>query len=521
MDHGQIARPVAALAAIKQQIHKPRMHRSPIISRGMFILALFANLSCVAVSPAPQIERHSQIELKPCRFPNHKSELLCGKYAVYENRTAMSGRMILLNVVVAPAYTKAPQPDPVFFLAGGPGQGQARIASAGEDALMRELRRDRDIIFIDQRGTGNSNSLDCSLNPKNAVQNYFIELFIPERVARCQRTLGEKAELQFYTTAIAVEDLAQVRAALGYEKINLYGVSYGTLVAFEYLRRYPQSIRALALAGVSTAAAKLPLQFAQGTERAMKRLLQDCSADPACAAAYPNLTNEFATVLAKLDDGAVTFEFQDQTRNDSEVVRLSRSVFVEQLRLMLYNHVSARLIPLMIHAAAHGDWTVFAKIRARSSGNSAFAASTGVYFTVTCSESVPFITENAIVKYTNGTIVDDYRVRRHQRACQEWPRAPVLADFLEPVKSATPVLMLSGEIDPATPFEFAQAALTDLPNGRHIILRNTAHSFASECARELIVKFIAEGSAKDLDESCAAHLRRPPFLTELPAPYSH
>jgi hypothetical protein len=97
----------------------------------------------------------------------------------------------------------------------------------------------------------------------------------------------------------------------------------------------------------------------------------------------------------------------------------------------------------------------------------------------------------------------------------------VLADFLEPVKSATPVLMLSGEIDPATPFEFAQSALTNLANGRHIILRNTPHSYGSECASYLIVKFIAEGSAKDLDESCAARLRRPPFLTELPAPYSH
>ncbi len=497
------------------------MHRSPIISRGMFILALFANLSCVAVSTAPQIERHSQIELKPCRFANHKSDLLCGKYAVYENRAAMSGRMISLNVIVAPAYASAPQPDPVFFLAGGPGQGQARIASASEDALMRELRRDRDLIFIDQRGTGNSNNLDCSLNPRNTVQDYFTELFIPEQVARCQRTLSEKAELQFYTTNVAVEDLAQVRAALGYEKINLYGVSYGTLVALEYLRRFPQDVRTLALAGVSTPAAQLPLQFAQGTERAMKRLLEDCSADPACAAAYPNLTNEFAIVLVQLDGGAFTTGFHGQTRNDSEPVRLSRAVFVEQLRLMLYNHGSARLIPLMIHAAAHGDWTVFAKIRARSSGNSVFAASTGVYFTVTCSESVPFITENDIVKYTNGTIVDEYRVRRHQRACQEWPRAPVLAEFLESVKSAAPALMLSGEIDPATPFEFAQAALTDLPNGRHIILRNTPHSYGSECASHLIVKFIAEGSAKDLDESCAARLRRPPFLTELLAPYSH
>jgi pimeloyl-ACP methyl ester carboxylesterase len=277
----------------------------PIIYLGLLFLALVANLSCAVHSSTRQTVRQGQIDLKPCRFPNHKSDLLCGKYAVHENRAAMSGRMISLNVVVAPAYAIAPQPDPVFFLAGGPGQGQARIASAGENALMRELRRDRDLVFIDQRGTGESNSLDCSLSPRNTVQDYFAELFIPEPIARCRRTLSEKAELQFYTTPIAVEDLAQLRSALGYEKINIYGESYGTLAALEYLRRYPQDVRTLALAGVSTPAAKLPLQFAQGTERAMKRLLQDCSADPACAAVFPNLANEFAKVLAKLAGGAV------------------------------------------------------------------------------------------------------------------------------------------------------------------------------------------------------------------------
>jgi pimeloyl-ACP methyl ester carboxylesterase len=496
------------------------MHCRLITAIGL-LLAIFLNLSCVTAPPAPQVETHSRINLIPCQFPNYKSALLCGKYDVYENRAAMSGRMIGLNILVAPASSNSPRPDPIFFLAGGPGQGQARMASAGEDALMRALRRDRDLVFVDQRGTGDSHSLQCNLNaPRNDGQSYFAELFLPEQVRACQKILAEKADLRYYTTSLAVDDLEEIRAALQYEKINFYGVSYGTVTALEYLRRYPKRVRSLALAGVSPPAAKLPLQFAQGTERAMTRLLSDCNADPGCNAAYGNFRKDLAAVLARLDGGPVVFDFPNPRSKVTEPVSLSRNVFVEQLRLMLYNHESMRLIPLMVHAAAQEDWSVFAKIKSQSRGNATFAATTGVYFTITCSESVPYITEAEIAHRTAGTILGEYRTRRHQRACEEWPRAALPEDYFEPVKSALPVLMLSGDIDPSTPMELAEAASKFLPNAKQIILRNTPHSYGSDCAQKLILEFIASGSAQELDASCAARLRRPPFLTELPARYN-
>ena len=433
----------------------------------------------------------------------------------------MSGRMITLNILVAPASSNSPRPDPIFFLAGGPGQGQARMASAGEDALMRALRRDRDLVFVDQRGTGDSHSLQCSLNTqRNDGQSYFAELFLPEQVRACQKLLAEKADLRYYTTPLAVDDLDDIRAALQYEKINLYGISYGTVTAVEYLRRYPERIRSLALVGVSSPAAKLPLQFAQGTERAMTRLLSDCSADPGCNAAYGNFRKDLAAVLTKLDSGPVLFDFSNPRSKVTEPVTLSRNVFVEQLRLMLYNHESMRLIPLMVHAAAQGDWSVFAKIKSQSRGNTAFTATTGVYFTITCSESVPYITEAEITRHNAGTILGENRTRRHQRACEEWPRATLPEDYFAPVKSVLPVLMLSGDIDPSTPMELAEAASKFLPNGRQIILRNTPHSYGSDCAQNLIIEFIDHESAQELDASCAARLRRSAFLTELPARYN-
>ena len=252
----------------------------------------------------------------------------------------------------------------------------------------------------------------------------------------------------------------------------------------------------------------------------MTRLLSDCNADPGCNAAYGNFRKDLAAVLTKLDGGPVVFDFFNPRSKVTEQVSLSRNVFAEQLRLMLYNHESMRLIPLMVNSAARGDWSVFAKIKSQSRGNTAFAATTGVYFTITCSESVPYITEAEITLHNAGTILGEYRVRRHQQACKEWPRASLPNSYFEPINSSLPVLMLSGDIDPSTPIELAEAASKFLPNGRQIILRNTPHNYGSDCAQNLIIEFIDHGSTQKLDASCAARLRRPPFLTELPARYN-
>jgi pimeloyl-ACP methyl ester carboxylesterase len=252
----------------------------------------------------------------------------------------------------------------------------------------------------------------------------------------------------------------------------------------------------------------------------MTRLLRDCDADPGCNAAYGNFRKEFAAVLTKLDAGPVLFDFYNPRSKATEPVSLSRNVFVEQLRLMLYNHESMRLIPLMVHSAAQGNWSVFAKIKSQPRGNTAFAATTGVYFTITCSESVPYITETEITHHNAETILGEYRVRRHQQACKEWPRAALSHSYFEPIKSPLPVLILSGDIDPSTPMELAEEVSKFLPNARQIILRNTPHSYGSDCAQNLITEFISHGSAKELDATCATRLRRPPFLTGLPTRYN-
>lgn len=484
-----------------------------------FVIGL--NLSCASARPTTPMPRAQfRVDLQPCRASNHKSELLCGTHFVYEDRAAGTGRMIGLNIIVVPALASKPAPDPVFFLAGGPGQGAATIAQAGEDALMRELRRERDLVYIDQRGTGRSKPLRCATTgDRGSLQTSFRDIFDLEMIRSCRRRLEKDADLKLYTTFIAMEDVEEIRQALGYDKINLYGVSYGTRSALEYLRRYPAGVRSALLAGVATPAAKLPLHFAKGTERAMERLIDDCAADDGCHSTFPRLKSDFAVALRAFADGPVSIEMIHPATKAKEMVSLSRGVFTERVRLMLYDHAASSLVPFLIHRAARGDWLPFAKVAATPFLAPAYSLALGTYLTITCSESVPFIEASEIVRETSDTFLGDYRTVRHQSACDAWPRSDSPGDFFLPVKSVVPILLLSGDMDPATPMEFAKALTQDLPNSRQIVLRNTAHSYNSDCARALAVEFIAKGSAQRLNARCAEIMRRPRFLTESPERY--
>jgi pimeloyl-ACP methyl ester carboxylesterase len=497
------------------------MPRTSTIQNLLLCLLLPLASSCAALAPLlGRTVAHGQIDLRSCRFPNHSTELLCGKYEVHENRLAKSGRTITLNVLIAPALTPNPAPDPVFFLAGGPGQGAARIARAGEDRLMRELRRERDLVFIDQRGTGDSNRLGCAVAGDAArLQNYFRDVFEAQTVIACRQRFEGSYDLKFYTTPIAMDDMEDVRRALGYEKINLYAASYGTVGALEYLRRHSDRVRAAVLAGVITPSAKLPLQFAKGAQQAMDRLIADCDADENCRATFPHLRNDFSTVLEVFAKGPVRFELTPPQSRTTQMVMLSRGVFTERLRLMLNDHSSAALLPLLIHRAAQGDWGPFGNVAVRPSNSPAYTLALGTYLTTTCSESLAFVDPLELAERTAGTFLGDYRVQRHLSACAEWPRGDIPETFLQTVESEVPVLMLSGDIDPATPTEFGQAAARHLKNSLQIILRNTPHSYTLACARELTVAFISNGISERLDAACAQNIRRPAFLTELPERY--
>ena len=280
------------------------------------------------------------------------------------------------------------------------------------------------------------------------------------------------------------------------------------------MRQHPEHVRSVFLVGVATPNIKQPLLFPRSAQHAMDMLFVDCAADDLCHISFPDLEKEFASVLARFDGGPQLVELIDPTTKQKVKIKLFRSSFVEHLRLAMYTTGSQRFVPLIIHRAFANDYLPFEVAALRL--NPGAGAARGMYFTVTCSEGVPFITEQDVADQTRGTFVGPERVTRHMAACQEWPKGDIPSNYIAPVKSDLPVLMISGEVDGSSPPWFAENAVKFLPNGRLLKIRYLGHQAGDPCLRDIFRDFVAAGSAKNLDTTCAEQIRRPPFATEMP-----
>lgn len=456
------------------------------------------------------------IHLRPCEVQFVQGGGKCGIYDVFENRTTKTGRKLSLNILVIPAASATPAPDPVFWLEGGPGGAATQAAGPVSQKYLQGLRDDHDLVFVDERGTGKSNPLKCDdigESPVN-LDHYFGKLFPADLIRACREKLEKVADLKQYTTLIAMDDLEEVRNALGYKQINLAGASYGTLAAQVYIRKYPDRVRSAFLVGVVTPGFKLPLPFAGAAQNALGLLFQDCAADSECHSAFPNLKDEFYAVLARFDQGAMEVKIIDPATKQERPITLERENYVEHIRALLYSTMSARFVPLVVHRAFLSDFVPFGAmaIRVNLGGPS---TSRGLYFSRTCAESIPFITEKEIVESTRATFLGDRRVRAHIGACAEWPRGDVPKNFTNRVRAQTPLIMFSGEADGSTPPWIATDALNLWPNGRQIIARHTGHQIDGPCTWNLMSGFIRTGSVGQLDSSCIEAAHRPRFATDL------
>ncbi len=468
---------------------------------------------------ASQMMMRGRLKLEPCNLPNLRQDARCAKYEVFEDRAAKSGRKIALNLVVLPATGDKPASDPVFFLAGGPGQGAASLV-AGAGDFLPSISREREIVFVDQRGTGESNILDCTLRgDRNDMHSYFNEAYTADAVRACRATLEKKANLALYTTPIAMDDLNEVRDALGYERINLYGGSYGTNAALVYLRQHPDRVRSVVLKGVAPTDYKLPLAFAKGVQHALDRLMDDCAADATCHKTFPKLKEEFLSVLTRLDKTPASFEAVNPVTGEAQQLIMSRANFMENLRVMLYVPELTALLPLIIHSAYESDYIPFATYAFALVRGIDTQIARGMQLSVLCSEHIPFITDADLARETKGTYYGDAHTLDLRRACTEWPSVKAPASFLEPVKSNVPVLMVSGDVDPVTPPAYAAAAARSLPNSRQIVIHNGTHLTASDCIDNLVAQFLSKGTAATLDTSCADAIKRPPFTFEYPVQF--
>lgn len=484
------------------------------VSRRRVALCLAAALIAVvsAAGRGRTARAVAAIELRPCQIGGISDTARCGSFDVYENRSAGRGRRIALHIVVLPA-TGSSRREPVFWLEGGPGGAATDSIGPVSQQYLRGVRVDRDLVFVDQRGTGRSNPLDCDVGESPGdLDRFFGPLFPVNLVRACRERLQRTADLTQYTTSIAADDLDDVRAALGYTTINLAAASYGTQAALIYMRRHGEHVRSAFLVGVVPPDFRLPLPFARAAQHALDQTYTDCAADPSCRSAFPDARHEFDAVLARFDRGPLRVTMTDPATARPRSVTLARESYVEHLRLLLYTTFGARYVPLIVHQAFLGNFLAFQTVTSHSGAPLA----RGMYLSVTCSEDVPFITEPEIVTETRGTFLGDRRIRAHLAACAEWPRAAVPRAFLDPIKTSVPTVFYSGEADGSTPPWIAETAARFLSSGRQVRVPHSGHQLAGACAWNLMRDFISRPNAQQLDASCAAGVRRPPFATEAP-----
>ncbi len=474
-----------------------------------------AILFLLLAASAPASAQAKKIQLQPCRPAGWTRDVMCGTYEVFEDRRAKTGRKIALKIVVLPALAAGPRPDPIFYFAGGPGGSATETIERSGETYLADLNRDRDLVFVDQRGTGGSNRLDCPFYAdRNDMSAFFAELFPIDRLRACASELQKRADLTLYTTEIAVEDVDEVRAALGYDKINLYGGSYGSTVAMAYMRQYPRHVRTATLVGVAPPDARLPLPFAKGVQNALDRLFADCAADERCRAAYPDLKADLAAAVTRLDKGPVSVEAVNPFTRQPQTVTLTRAAFVEAVRAMLYTQEVSRWMPLVLHRAAGGEFASFVVLGYQSFRALEDQIARGMHFSVVTADYLPFATEADAEREMGGTFYGNGRWKAYRRAADVWPKPRVTKAFASPVASDLPVLLIDGEADPVTPPWLAEAAARHLPNGRVVVVPHSGHAFSFPCVDALVAEVVAKGSAKQLDVSCVAQTRRPPFITE-------
>jgi pimeloyl-ACP methyl ester carboxylesterase len=373
-------------------------------------------------------------------------------------------------------------------------------------------------VLVDQRGTGRSNRMDCEL-PDDSELVTVDPQKLQELVRECRARLP--GDPRYYTTSIAVRDLEDVRAALGYQKLNLYGISYGTRVAQHYMRRHPERVRTAILDGAVPAEVALGPDVAIEAQHAIDSTLQRCARDESCAREFPDIPAQFTALQEKLRKQPVSISIPHPLTGSITSTTLDAARFSAAVRLLSYADETVSTLPLLIHEAQslrEPQALAAQYLRVASDIQEQIAA--GMHFAVVCSEDAPrwsqeSVTEEALAKTYMGTAF----MSGMRAVCEQWPRGLVDADFGRPLQTSVPTLILSGSNDPVTPQRYADQIMKGVRDGKHLIGAGQGHGqLATGCIPRLTAKFIADGSTADLEDACVRNIRPTPFMLSRTAP---
>jgi pimeloyl-ACP methyl ester carboxylesterase len=464
---------------------------------------------------AAKLRSFGSLQFKPCSLPSplpqgKPIEAQCTTFAVPEDRSKQGGRTIALNIAwIPPSNSSDPAADPVFFLAGGP--GQAAVATFPALApVFKDVMKDRGILLVDQRGTGKSNPLNCK--SEGSEQNDSDPAAARSWIEACIAALAPKADLSRYTTTDAVADLEAVRKAIATDKINLIGVSYGTRMAQQYALRHPQHVRTITLDSPVPNTLGLGNIFARNLDSALQAQFALCKESPACKARMGDPRAELQAVLARLRANPVPVTYRDGSTGEDVTETITADHVAGLVRMYAYMPAVGALLPQLIREAGQGRYANLMALAKMMQSDMAEAMSMGMQMSVICTEDAG----SMVVRAEDAdTVLGNRMVEGMAAMCEVWPKGDKPADFNTPLKGDLPVLVLTGEFDPVTPPKYGEEIAKGLPKSRWLDLKGQGHNvIGAGCMPKLFAQFIEKADAKALDAKCLDKLAYvPPFTS--------
>lgn len=494
---------------------KPNLTTRMLILAFVVVLVACSSATMNQMPSAPAAAQKSSIALQPCILGSTPAQ--CGTLKVYENRAARSGRMIDLRVAVIKAQSDHPAPDPIFYLAGGPG------GAATEDARRQQfpfsLSENHDLVFVDQRGTGGSNRvLIPSDQPDlSGLTSEEVDVRLKAWVAKFLSTIDMDPRL--YTTSIAMDDLDEVREALGYDKINLVGYSYGATAAQYYLRQHEDHVRTMTLGSGSLLDIPVFERWASNGQQALDRIFDRCQAESACHAAYPNLRTEFSALLDRLAAQPITQTIASANDQAGGEIIFTADSFAPVVRHMTKDAKNARTLPLLIHRAyQENDWKGFIDFVLTEGGYEWWGPQI-MEHVIRCSEKWAAFDPEAVARLSQGSYLKDWDVSLAQNqafSCRYTPTGEMPEGQSPQTGSQVPVLILNGQWDPIDPPDNMAGAKVLWPNSLALIAPYQGHSISDmttiSCWWSILDEFIQSGSANGLHTECLKRIQPPEFV---------
>ncbi len=434
-------------------------------------------------------------ETTRCYLPGREDRVTCLNLQVPLDWRAPQGQKIGIFAAVIPALSRAEARDPLFLLPGGPGQSGDGLLDLVPTAF-RIINQSRDLVLIYPRGTHRSTALACAAStniwPSDAE--------IRAQIAAC--AAAQKIDPRFFTSREIVQDMNALRRALGYQQINIWGGSFGTRLAAHFAKAYPAETRSLILDGATSITESILLSSPQSMEQALRSISNACKDDKSCAAQIPNLYQNVHALVSRLNNTPQIVALSDPATLQTRTIKLDGRMLAMAIRLALYAPQSRAIVPPLIKAALAGNYQPFAAFTAGMDVHDE-ALSLGAHLSAMCAEDVSAVTLPQMQIASRGTLLGVAEYQSYQQQCTLWPHQKLSATDSSGQMPDTPVLILSGALDPVTPPALGHKVAALFKRHRHIIIPASGHiSSGFACAPSLLATFLHDLTPTKLDVKC-------------------